>query len=90
MPSSGPFFLHDDRFGGDDAPAPCVANLLPIGALLRFKSAAAVLAIGCAASEHPDRQDAADARCVAMGCITPMSFAGPELRCQTGGILLQV
>ena len=24
VPTSGAFFMHDDRFGGDDAPPPCV------------------------------------------------------------------
>ncbi len=35
MPSSGPFFLHDDRFGGDDAPAPCALTPDPTETLTR-------------------------------------------------------
>ena len=27
VPTSGAFFMHDDRFGGDDAPAPCALPL---------------------------------------------------------------
>ena len=27
VPTSGAFFMHDDRFGGDDAPPQCAANL---------------------------------------------------------------